>query len=206
MVEVVMQGNAIGRALCVGQTHTIDGSVLTFTAGCLHACRLLAAMVPGQPADPEHPPPAATTKQYGPNSSSQVKHSRQTRHHQTREQQSKQNSLSQGSQQRPQGSGQLRGPSAVPPSTVRQQQTAAQGASQSTQPRGRAVGVGRPKRDAGSAGGQRAEQASAPPVEPAQVLTLQEDEVDWESNGAADPALQHALAVIRAKGDNLRFT
>ncbi len=34
------------------------------------------------------------------------------------------------------------------------------------------------------------------------MLTLQEDEVDW-GNEDSDPALQHALAVIQAKGDRI---
>ena len=32
-----------------------------------------------------------------------------------------------------------------------------------------------------------------------QMLELQEDEVEW-GDGGCDPALQHALAVIKAKG------
>ena len=35
------------------------------------------------------------------------------------------------------------------------------------------------------------------------MLTLQEDEVDWCIE-ASDPALQHALAVIQAKGDSMQ--
>jgi len=37
---------------------------------------------------------------------------------------------------------------------------------------------------------------------PQGMLTLQEDEVDW-GNEAFDPAVQHALAVIQAKGDRI---
>jgi len=37
------------------------------------------------------------------------------------------------------------------------------------------------------------------------MLTLQEDEVDW-GNEDSDPALQHALAVIQAKGDRMQLT
>ena len=37
------------------------------------------------------------------------------------------------------------------------------------------------------------------------MLTLQEDEVEW-GDGASDPALQHALAVIKAKGDMPHLT
>lgn len=40
---------------------------------------------------------------------------------------------------------------------------------------------------------------------PQGMLTLQEDEVDWGSEGS-DPALQHALAVIQAKGDRMQLT
>ena len=161
-------------------------------------------MVPGQPADQEHSTPAPTSKQYGPGSSSQAKHSRHARHHHTTEQQSKQNGSSHGSQQLPLRSGHQGGPSALPPSTARKQQTSGAGVSQSAQPSGRPVGVRQASRAAESAVGHRAEQGSAP-VEPARVLILQEDEVDWGSNGAADPALQHALAVIHAKGDKLCF-
>lgn len=52
--------------------------------------------------------------------------------------------------------------------------------------------------------GQGARAGAAPESAPAQVpqmLTLQEDEVEW-GDGASDPALQHALAVIKAKGDS----
>ena len=40
---------------------------------------------------------------------------------------------------------------------------------------------------------------------PQGMLTLQEDEVDWGSE-ASDPALQHALAVIQAKGNRMQLT
>ena len=40
---------------------------------------------------------------------------------------------------------------------------------------------------------------------PQGMLTLQEDEVHWGSE-ASDPALQHALAVIQAKGDRMQLT
>ena len=40
---------------------------------------------------------------------------------------------------------------------------------------------------------------------PQGMLNLQEDEVDW-GNEAFDPALQHALAVIQAKGDRMQLT
>ena len=39
----------------------------------------------------------------------------------------------------------------------------------------------------------------------AEELVLQEDEVEWgvDGGGVGDPALQHALAVIRAKGERI---
>lgn len=40
---------------------------------------------------------------------------------------------------------------------------------------------------------------------PQGMLTLQKDEVDWGSE-ASDPALQHALAVIQAKGEKRNET
>jgi len=50
--------------------------------------------------------------------------------------------------------------------------------------------------DAGAEGHRRVTPGQAPQG----MLTLQEDEVDWGSE-ASDPALQHALAVIQAKGE-----
>lgn len=51
--------------------------------------------------------------------------------------------------------------------------------------------------------GPRAEEIGGPADDGAQELMLQEDEVDWggSGKGLGDPVLQHALAVIRAKGD-----
>jgi len=45
----------------------------------------------------------------------------------------------------------------------------------------------------------------APGEAPQGMLTLQEDEVHWGSE-ASGPALQHALAVIQAKGDSMQLT
>ena len=50
---------------------------------------------------------------------------------------------------------------------------------------------------AAQAGGPRGVTLGQPPQG---MLTLQEDEVDWGSE-ASDPALLHALAVIKAKGE-----
>lgn len=51
----------------------------------------------------------------------------------------------------------------------------------------------------------RADEGSGPAEGAAEELVLQEDEVDWGGGGGGvgDPALQHALAVIRARGERM---
>lgn len=116
-----------------------------------------------------------------------------------------------------------------PPSNARQQTSAASGPRQSggghdgqegsdrgVRPAraGPRAGAGSgPAAPGGGPGGQqgsgrsvrpaRADEGSGPAEGVAEELVLQEDEVDWGGGGGGvgDPALQHALAVIRARGE-----
>ena len=141
-------------------------------------------MLPGQSAHPQNPGLTAAPRQYGPNTGSHPKHSR----HATSAQHPT-------DQQAPRSSSVLQRPSAS---------SAARGVRQSPQP---GAGSGGQQ---GSGGGTRPARAGlqadegSGPAEGAEELVLQEDEVDWggDDQGASDPALQHALAVIRAKGEH----
>lgn len=169
------------------------------------AYRLLSAMIPGQTAiSQKHSPAAAVAApaQYGPKTGSHAKLSRQAskrpQHLQggspSLQNLSQNPAYSFGSQAQSQASGQPR--HVQPLSDARQQSRAAWGARQGGDPGGQ-QGSGRGRGATGA--GLSAEEGSGPTEE----LMLQEEEVDWGGDGAGlgDPALQHALAVIRAKGE-----
>ena len=96
------------------------------------------------------------------------------------------------------------GPGQPPPSHARQQLNAAQGVRQSAKPGGGPGGrLGSDRGTRAVRAGPRADEGIRPAEDGAEELVLQEDEVDWGGDGVegVDPALQHALAVIRARGE-----
>ena len=95
-------------------------------------------------------------------------------------------------------------PGQRPPSNTRQQSNAAQGVRQAVEPGGGPDGQqGSDRGTRAARAGPRADEGIRPAEGGAEEVVLQEDEVEWGDEGGAggDPALQHALAVIRARGE-----
>ena len=226
---------------------------------------MLAAMIPGQPAGPQQPGPTAASKQYGPNSGSQARLSRQARssEHPTaghptsghptpghptpghptdpqapsslsslpppaasshrchscpvsRPSLTTPSALSLGSQAGHESPA-VRGSTHVTGQHPRNASGVGEHPSQAGQHAGAARGVRQPAEPGGgphgpqgsdrgtraARAGLRADAGLLAEEGGAEELFLQEDEVDWggDGGGVGDPALQHALAVIRAKGE-----
>ena len=186
---------------------------------CMWLCRLLAAMVPGQSTDPQQPTPAPAPKQYGPTASRQSTPRQATTSERATVGSTQHASSSRGAhdntghhaQVKPQESAQHRG-SSLPLGHVRHQQGPCERQGVPSE------GLRAPSRQSscstanrqgshqalgssafGARAGQRADQGRGS-ADGTQLLMLQEDEADWDSSSPSDPALQHALAVIRAKG------
>ncbi|DBA85087.1 TPA: hypothetical protein ACH3X2_005810 [Trebouxia sp. C0005] len=158
--------------------------------------RLLAAMVPAPGSlGPNRLPPATAPPQYGPTPPAnppKPKRLRQdppqtadqqaassSQHHQDRQHRSGSDDKQGVGHSLSQQSGGVAVASEPGPCHATRQQQASKAVSQAV----RAEGQNR----------------VGPGQAPQGMLTLQEDEVDWGSEGS-DPALQHALAVIQAKG------
>ncbi|KAL3156121.1 hypothetical protein ABBQ32_012418 [Trebouxia sp. C0010 RCD-2024] len=166
------------------------------------AARLLAAMLPDQSAKAWKPGAKAAPKEYGPSAGNPMKPKRQA--------QAGSSSLHipsptlHNNKARPQVSGCPTGSSggaAVVPTPRQQRLSEAQALRQSAGPEGGPEGgsLGSDGGTSPAGGGPDAEGGCF--TEGADDLMIQEDGVEWgEEGGAGDPALQHAMALIRSKG------